>query len=120
MKYYIYHNVTGLIEAGGGEDQARVDAQAATKPAWDVIALDRSIRGQVRVDIPGLFLRAWTQQEINDKAAIDQAAKDKANGTRGRARVVHGAGMAGGLPVLYSIVDDMLEIMDRKGMLNDE
>ena len=59
---------------------------------------------------------AWetgeTQQEID--------ARDKTNAARGRARVIHGNGMAGGLPKLYSIVDDMLEIMNRDGKLNDE
>ena len=77
MKYFVYNNVTGLIEAGGGEDQSRNDAIAATKAEWDVIELSRSPRGKVRVDIPGLFLRPWTQAELDAEAA--QQAQDEIN-----------------------------------------
>ena len=78
-RHYVYNNITGLIESGGGTDLVRNQAIAATKPQWNVITVHRSIRGQVRVDIPGLFLRKWNQVEIDAKIAANaQAAADKA------------------------------------------
>ena len=78
MKYYVFDNTNGLIIGGGGITQAKASSMASGTVTYEVYASPVILNGEV-TRIENGATRAWTQAEIDAKAAADaQAAQGKA------------------------------------------